>query len=77
MTVVPHYAIMWATKQKEKQMQTIKVQVRNVFGNDLIYPMCMDSKRFTELTQTKTLTRDDIKTIKALGFTVDVVAQEL
>ena len=58
-------------------MQTIKVQVRNVFGNDLIYPMCMDSKRFTELTQTKTLTRDDIKTIKALGFTVDVVAQEL
>tara|TARA_R110001583_G_scaffold16018_2_gene65053 strand:- start:18 stop:224 length:207 start_codon:yes stop_codon:yes gene_type:complete len=68
---------MWETKQKEKQMQTIKVQVRNVFGNDLIYPMCMDSKRFTELTQTKTLTRDDIKTIKALGFTVDVVAQEL
>ena len=72
-----YYAIMWETKQKEKQMQTIKVQVRNVFGNDLIYPMCMDSKRFTELTQTKTLTRDDIKTIKALGFTVDVVAQEL
>ena len=77
MTVVLYYAIMWETKQKEKQMQTIKVQVRNVFGNDLIYPMCMDSKRFTELTQTKTLTRDDIKTIKALGFTVDVVAQEL
>ena len=55
----------------------IRVQVRNVFGNDLIYPMCINSKRFTELTQTKTLTRDDVKTIKALGFTVDVVAQEL
>ena len=55
----------------------IRVQIRNVFGNDLIYPMCINSNRFTELTQTKTLSRDDIKTIKALGFTVDVVAQEL
>ena len=58
-------------------MNKIKVQLRNVYGNELIYPMCDDAKRFTRLTQTKTLHRDDIATIKALGFTVETVAKEL
>ena len=55
----------------------IQVQVRNVFGNNLIYPMCDDAKRFTRLTQTKTLHRDDIAVIKSLGYTVETVAKEL
>ena len=28
-------------------MNKIKVQLRNVYGNELIYPMCYDAKRFT------------------------------
>jgi|TARA_R100000008_G_scaffold35541_1_gene20190 hypothetical protein len=55
----------------------IRVQIRNVFGNDLIYPMCINSKRFTDLTSSKTLSRNNIKIIKELGFEVDVVAQEI
>tara|TARA_R100001594_G_scaffold6369_1_gene18180 strand:+ start:339 stop:536 length:198 start_codon:yes stop_codon:yes gene_type:complete len=55
----------------------IRVQIRNVFGNDLIYPMCINSKRFTDLTGSKTLSRNNIKIIKELGFEVDVVAQEI
>ncbi len=58
-------------------MKTIKVQLRNVYGNELIYPMCEDSERFTYLTRTKTLHRDDISMIKALGFTVETVTKEL
>ena len=58
-------------------MKTIKVQLRNVYGNELIYPMCDDAKRFTRLTQTKTLHRDDIAVIKSLGYTVETVAKEL
>jgi|TARA_E500000331_G_scaffold347203_1_gene387083 hypothetical protein len=58
-------------------MKTIKVQLRNVYGNELIYPMCQDAQRFARLTQTKTLHRDDIATIKSLGFTVETVAKEL
>ena len=58
-------------------MKTIKVQLRNVYGNELIYPMCEDSERFTYLTQTKTLHRNDISIIKALGFTVETVSKEL
>ena len=55
----------------------IRVQVKNVFGNDLIYPMCINSKRFTDLTNSKTLSRHNIKLIKELGFEVDVVTPEL
>jgi len=58
-------------------MKTIKVQLRNVYGNELIYPMCQDSERFARLTQTKTLHRNDISIIKALGFTVETVSKEL
>ena len=58
-------------------MNKIKVQLRNVYGNELIYPMCDDAKRFTRLTQTKTLHRDDIAGIKSLGYTVETVAKEL
>jgi len=47
-------------------MNKIKVQLRNVYGNELIYPMCDDAKRFTRLTQTKTLHRDDIAVRKSL-----------
>ena len=55
----------------------IRVQVKNVFGNNLIYPMCINSKRFTDLTNSKTLSRHNIKLIKELGFEVDVVTPEL
>ena len=64
-------------KTNTKVKTKIRVQVKNVFGNDLIYPMCINSKRFTDLTNSKTLSRHNIKLIKELGFEVDVVTPEL
>ena len=58
-------------------MKTIQVQVRNVYGNDLIYPVCEDAKRFTYLTNTTTLPRDVITIIKELGYKIETVAQEI
>lgn len=55
----------------------IIVEIKNVYGNELIYPVCEESKKFIMLTGKKTLGRSDISTIKSLGYTVEVKAKEL
>ena len=55
----------------------IQVQVRNVFGNDLIYPMCIKAKKFCMLTGANTLTRDNIKLIRELGYDIETIAQQI
>ena len=42
-----------------KQDRTIYVTIKNVYGNDLIYPACDDSNVFAELIGQKTLTTSD------------------
>jgi hypothetical protein len=54
-------------------MQTIQVEIRNVYGVKTVYPVCDTSKRLAELTGNKTLTRSAIITIKQLGYTIDIV----
>jgi hypothetical protein len=49
---------------------TIQVQVKNVYGNEMIYPICEQAKLFAKLANTKTLTRQSIELIKALGYAV-------
>lgn len=56
---------------------TILVRIRNVYGNETIYPVCESARKFTELTGKKTLSRSDVAVIKSLGFTVTIEAQEL
>lgn len=51
---------------------SIKVQVRSVYGNEVIYPICEKAKLFARLAGTKTLTWQAVQTIKALGYTVAV-----
>ena len=55
----------------------IKVQVRNVYGNELVYPMCKKAKTFCVLTGTKTLSHWDIGHIKSLGYEIVPVVKEL
>jgi hypothetical protein len=50
-------------------MQVI-VQVRSVYGNEMIYPVCENAKRFASLTGKKTLSQNDLRDIEALGFKV-------
>lgn len=56
---------------------TIKVEIKSVYGQDRIYPVCDKAKMFTALTGNKTLSQIDIVQIKALGFDVEVQAPEL
>ena len=45
------------------------VEKKNVFGQELVYPICENAKRFALLTGQKTLSSPSIIIIKLLGFT--------
>jgi hypothetical protein len=51
-------------------MQSIKVQVRSVYGKPTIYPACRNAQLFADLAKTKTLSHGDLCKIEALGFQV-------
>jgi hypothetical protein len=55
----------------------IKVEVKNVYGNQLIYPVCENAKRFVNLTGKKTFSPYAIKLIEGLGYTVEPVTPSL
>jgi hypothetical protein len=52
----------------------IKIQVKSVYGNETIYPVCDKAKLFAAIAGQKTLTHKTIKDIKALGFNITLVA---
>jgi hypothetical protein len=54
----------------EPAMTKIYVTIRNVYGNDTIYPACDKSRLLAELAGHKTLTRADLRTIRELGYEV-------
>lgn len=51
-------------------MNTIYVTIREVYGNPTIYPACDKSRLLAELAGHKTLTKTDLRTIRALGYEV-------
>lgn len=51
-----------------------KVEVRNVYGNEMIYPANFEAERFAAIAGKKTLSRTDLMNIKAIGFAVEEVA---
>ncbi len=55
----------------------IKVEVKNVYGNRLIYPVCENAKRFTNLTGRKTLSTYALKLIEGLGYQIESVTPSL
>jgi len=54
----------------------VQVEIRNVYGNELIYPVNETAKLLTALTGKKTLSSWDIKNIKALGYTVTAITNQ-
>jgi hypothetical protein len=57
-------------------MNTIQVQVKNVYGNELIYPICEKAHTFAALIGCKTLTWHAIQNIKKLGYSIETVKAE-
>jgi hypothetical protein len=55
----------------------ITVQVRNVYGNDLVYPYDDTALMFARLTSSKTFSQANLQTIKALGYSIHVAAGHL
>ena len=56
-------------------MDSIKVRITSSYGKELIYPMCEKAELFCAIARAKSLTRNDIDRIKALGFDVEVVPE--
>lgn len=53
-------------------MNSITVEIKQVYGNEVIYPVCENSKLFAQIAGTKTLTRNTLRDIKALGYAIEV-----
>ena len=64
-------------KGKNKMNKTIKVQVKQVYGMERIYPICEISKLLNNLMPTKTFTVDDLINIKKLGYEVESVGTKI
>jgi len=56
--------------------KSVQIEVKSVYGVELIYPANDEAKLFTSLSGKKTLSRQDLKIIKALGFDVEQVVPE-
>jgi hypothetical protein len=50
----------------------IQIEVKNHYGNTMYYPACDKSSLLARLAGTKTLTPEAIRTIKELGYNVQV-----
>ena len=53
-------------------MQTITVQIRQVYGVETVYPACKTSAFFCGLARTKTITEEMMRMILAQGYDVAV-----
>lgn len=62
------------TKENKMELKII-VQIKNVYGEEKIYPVCEKAHLFARLVKQKTLTHQDIKVIKELGYTIEVQQQ--
>jgi hypothetical protein len=50
----------------------ITVEIKQVYGNRSIYPVCAKSKILADLAGTKTFTSRALDSIKALGYSITV-----
>ena len=50
--------------------KTIFVKTKNVYGKELIYPVCKQAELFAALAKTKTLSDNDLVRIIELGYQI-------
>jgi hypothetical protein len=55
----------------------IKLYIKNVYGNERIYPACSKGKILAEFKGTKTFSRQDLKRFKDLGYELELVARDI
>ena len=62
---------------KDSRPMTITIEIRNVYGNATIYPVCNLARQFATLLGQKTITGDQLRQIRAMGILVTIKQQEL
>jgi hypothetical protein len=51
----------------------LKIEIKNVYGNERIYPRNGIAETFAQIANTRTLSREILSKVQTLGFTVEVV----
>lgn len=49
----------------------ITLSLKSAYGRTLAYPACGNSQHFADMLRVKTLTRDALHYIKALGYEIE------
>jgi hypothetical protein len=65
-----------STPETQSGENEIKVCVREVYGNTLVYPVCTKALAFAKIAGKKTLTPEVLTEIKALGYAVTTVLKQ-
>jgi hypothetical protein len=55
----------------------LEVQIKNLYGRDVIYPVCEKAQLLTRLSGNRTLTAEAIAVIKGLGYTFTTTTREI
>lgn len=55
------------------ETKVVKIKIKSVYGNELVYPANHEAELFAQLVGQKTLTKAQLEVIKALGYTIEVV----
>lgn len=54
----------------------VHVRVMDVYGRQVVYPVCDKAKVFASIADTKTLTETTLRCIRKLGYTIHVIPNE-
>jgi hypothetical protein len=54
-------------------MQVVQIEIKSVYGKPTYYPANEAARLFAAIAETKTLSKGDLRKIKALGFAVEYV----
>jgi len=60
-------------ENKTMNNNLLQVTIKNVYGVERIYPYCPKSEVFAILTNSRTLSENDVKRIKTLGYGCEIV----
>ena len=55
----------------------IEVRIKDVYGSQMIYPVCDAAKVFAHIAGTKTLTQQTLLLIKQLGYDICITPQSI
>lgn len=53
----------------------IQIEMKEVYGETKVYPVCPKAKLFAKIAGTKTLTRETLENIERLGYQLELVVQ--